>query len=418
MRAMASGLVRTAGSVRYGLVAQTCSSATNFGLVVVAGHVLGPSGVGMLFVGLPAYFILLGLLQALVTTPLVARSSAGDAEERAVRARFAVTLAFAGLVPAVILLAAIGILLPDELGRGMLLFAPWLLPAVVQDLGRSIIFRDLSGPSTVVSDATWLLVMAATVPLAINIGTDWSVVGCWGIGAVSASAVVLAQVRWRPTSLVSAIAWWKAEASQFGRWLLLSGSLYHAASYASVLALVSILSPREFGGLRAVQTAFAPLTLLGPALSLPGLPMVSRLVGPSPRQALLLAVRLGAIIMTLTALYVVVLYSFPELLTFLFGAGFTEFRSIVVPIGISQVLLAPVFGLTLFLKAQQRGRTLFRLTSLYTLLNVGLAVVFAAIFGLQGAAWAAAVAALLYVAAMVIVIRPRRLAAAVPAPSG
>lgn len=418
LRTVAAGVLGTAGSVRYGLVAQTFSSATNFGLVVIAGHVLGPSGVGTLFVGLPAYFILLGLLQALVTTPLVAASSGSRTDERAVRARSAVTLAFAGLVPVVATVATIGFLLPAELGRGMLLIAPWLLPAVIQDLGRSIIFRDRSGASTLASDAVWLLAMAAALPFVIAIETDWSVVACWGMGAVCACVVVLMQIRWRPIPLLNAIAWWKAEASHLGRWLLLSGSLYHAASYGSVLALVSILSPREFGGLRAVQTAFAPLSLLGPALSLPGLPMVSRLIGPAPKQALLVAGRLGSLIMILTVTYVVVLYSFPDLLRFLFGEGFTEFRSIVVPIGVSQVLLAPIFGLTLFLKAQQRGRTLFWLASLYTLLNVSIAVLFAAIFGLQGAAWATAIAALVYVATIIIVIRPRRLAAPVPDPIG
>ncbi len=65
----------------------------------------------------------------------------------------------------------------------------------------------------------------------------------------------------------------------------------------------------------------------------------------------------------MTGVYVVFLYSFPGVLMFFFGKDFVSFRSIIVPIGMAQLLMAPTFGLTLFLKAQERGRTLLWLVT-------------------------------------------------------
>jgi O-antigen/teichoic acid export membrane protein len=405
LRTIAGAIVSTAASVRHGLIAQTCSSAANFTFVVIAGQVLGPSGVGTLFVGFTAYLVLLGFHRSLVTEPLLVGSSGRLPVDRAARTDCALTVTLVATVPCAATLAGVGLALPGHLGKGMLLFAPWVIPALVQDFGRSVVFRDRSGASTLLSDATRLLTMAALVPVVFTVRSDWAVVGCWGLGAVWGAVVAVMLLRSKPAHLEDAMAWWKSEASRFGRWLAMGGALYTLATYSSVLALISILGAREFGGLCAVQATFAPLTLLGPALSLPGLPLVSRVMSESPRRALSISARLGALVMLLTSVYTVVLYSFPGLLTFLFGAEFSGFHSIIGPIGLGQILLAPTVGLILFVKAQRRGRALFWTISLYTICNVSLAVVLASFFGLNGAAWAGAVAALLYVALLIRVVR-------------
>src|SRR6185436_7766642 len=104
----------------FGLLAQSFSAATNFGLVVIAGQVLGPSGLGTLLIGFAAYVLLLGFMRALVTEPLVASSSGGEPSERALSANAALTLALASSGVVAGLLAAISLALPAEIGRGML----------------------------------------------------------------------------------------------------------------------------------------------------------------------------------------------------------------------------------------------------------------------------------------------------------
>jgi O-antigen/teichoic acid export membrane protein len=402
LQGTAAGVLRTTGSFSYGFVAQSCSAATNFALMIIAARALGPAGLGTIAVGFAAYLLLLGFARGLVTNPLIAGSASRSSAERAETARSALTVTLAAGLPAAGILAAIGAAAPAQYGRGVLVFAPWLVPTLVQDLGRSIVFRDRRGKITALSDATWLLTMAAVAPLAFTTDTEWAVVGCWGVGAVGGAAIALRQIRCLPAPLGAALRWWKSEAWPFGRWLLLGGTLYGVASYTTVLALAGILGTSDFGGLRAVQSAFAPLTLIGPAIALPGLPLIAR---ASPRRALAITWQLAGVAMLVTIVYLLVVYAFPGLLPFLFGRDFGRFRSIMVPIGIAQLFAAPGFCLALFLTARQRGRTLVWVATLNVCLAMAFSIVFAAFFGLKGAAWAGVVASALGLLVSVVAIR-------------
>jgi len=373
-------------------VAQGFSAATNFALAVIGGQILGPAGLGRLLIGFAAYVMLLGFLRALVTEPMIARTT--ETTTRAdLASRSALTIAFAASLAAAVLLALLGFMLPSQVGQGMLLFAPWLVPALVQDMARSIVFRDRTGPSAVLSDATWLVAMAAVVPAAIAVDSEWMVVVAWGCGAVAGAAVALRQAGWRPVPLKRAAAWWRRDARPLAGWLGTQALLYNVASYATVLLLAAVLGAAAYGGFRAVQSVFAPLSLLGPALALPGLPMVSRVIREGNRPAIRVAVQYAAMITAVTAAYVSILYFIPAALPFLFGDDFSRFESIIAPVGLWQILAAPSFGLLLFLKAAQQGRTLLWLGTVNALLYMALTVALGAAYGVSGAAWGAAASA-------------------------
>ncbi len=85
--------------------------------------------------GFSAYLVLLGFERGLLTDPLIASSAAGNAAERAKTARFCLTLAFLVAVAAGAGLAVIGAIIPAQFGRGMILFAPWLVPAMMEGHG-------------------------------------------------------------------------------------------------------------------------------------------------------------------------------------------------------------------------------------------------------------------------------------------
>jgi O-antigen/teichoic acid export membrane protein len=393
------------GSFGFGFASQTCSAATNFGLVVLAAHVIGPSGVGIVTVGFAAYLVVLGLVRGLVSNPLVARTAAANPIERVETARFAMSLTAVTTLVASSALAGAGAALPGEIGQGILAFAPWLIPGVLLDLGRSILFRDGRGRDALFADGTSLLTMAAMAPIALAIRSVWSVTACWGAGALMGTAVILVAVRWRPSSLIHSFHWWKSVAWPFGRWMLMAGILYNAASYASVLALSGILGSRQFGGLRAVQSVFAPLTLIGPAIALPGLPLISQAAVDSPRRAFGIACRLAVLATFVTGAYLGVVYALPDVLSFVFGDEFGEFQSIMVPIGIAQLLMAPASALMLLLIGQQRGRTLLWVGTLNACLLTGCSVLLASIFGLTGAAWGAVAGTALGLLVVVIAVR-------------
>lgn len=396
---------RGAGSFGFGFICQACSAAANFGLVVLAAHVVGPGGLGVVSVGFAAYLVALGLSRGLVGNPLTTRTAAGSRSERAETAQFALSLTAVATTTIACLVAATGALLPGQVGQSLLLIAPWLIPSLIHDLGRSILFRDGRGRDALLADGMWLLTMGAMAPIAFAAGSNWAVMASWGGGALAGAIVILVRLGWTPSPLGRSFVWWKSEMWPFGRWMVAAGTLYSVASYASVVALSGILGSRQFGGLRAVQSIYAPLTLIGPAIALPGLPLVSRVIVGSPRRALGIALQLAALTTVTTAAYLGIVYTVPNLLSFVFGDGFAEFRSIMVPIGVAQLLMAPVSALTLLLIAQQRGRTLLWVGTLNAFLLMACSIAFAYGFGLTGAAWGAVAGSALGLLVVTVAVR-------------
>ena len=377
----------------WGFVSQLASSATNFGLSWVAARLLGPDGLGVVFLGFSCYLIALEFQRALLTDPLVARSAALAGEERAAATRNGLAMALLMSLAGALLLGLAGLLLPGDIGRGALLFVPWLVPALVQDFWRMVLFRDGRGRAGAANDLIWLAVMAATVPLAFLAASTWAAVACWGAGALAGMVAGFVQAHARPSRLPPAVRWWRSDAWQLGRWLGAESIVYVLGAQALTLMLAVVLDTRSVGGIRAVQAAFAPLSVVGPALGLPGLPALARRVAVSADQARKLAAGLGGLAAACTLIYVAIAtLGGGRLLGLVFGDQFQAFASLVWPIGFRELLVAPALGFTLLLKAQGRGRALVgsrAATSAATLLfGVGLA----AAGGVLGAAWGIALA--------------------------
>ncbi len=76
------GQVAIRGVFAWAFVAQGFSSATNFGLAVVAGHALGPAHLGIITVGFAGYLLVAGLQRAIVLQPTIAYGASRSADER------------------------------------------------------------------------------------------------------------------------------------------------------------------------------------------------------------------------------------------------------------------------------------------------------------------------------------------------
>ena len=378
---------RRGWAVPWGFAGQTLSSATNLALAVIAGRALGPSGLGRVAVGFSAYMIVLALHRALLVEPLVAATSARSAADRRSSASRALTVSLSLGLASSVIVAAGGIAVDGPTGSGLLLVAPWLTPCLLQDLCRWILFRDERPAAGAMNDGTWLAVMAIAVPLAWTTDTDWAVMASWGLGALAAAILGLAQLSTPLTGPTAAWWWWRADAWPFGRWVAGATVLGNLLGNARTFIVAALLSTRALGGLRAAETLFAPLTLVIPALALPGLPAMARTseLGSMRR----LAWRYSALALTGVATYMTVMVvGGADLLTFVFGSSFAGFGDLAWPIGTAQVLLAAGVGASLMLRARQRGPAL--LVSRVT--GSGLALVLAAVLayplGLAGVAWA------------------------------
>jgi O-antigen/teichoic acid export membrane protein len=273
-------------------------------------------------------------------------------------------------------------------GDGITLFAPWIIATQLQDLWRTILFRDKRGAAATINDASWVVGMAAGIPVAVALDTRWSVVAAWGFGAVLGAVIGFFQTKVGPRPLRAAIDWWKAEAWPLGRWLGLENLVLTAGVQGSVFMLAAILGVTNVGGLRAVSAVFAPLTLLGPAMSLPGLPAIARSLERSPHAARVAGTRISLIAGTLVFSYLAVLSLFPAtLLSGVFGESFKTFRSLIFPVGIGQLILASQTGFYLMLKVQGRGKELLRARIMSSLCFFAFGAVLANAYGLTAAAW-------------------------------
>jgi FkbM family methyltransferase len=396
-------------SFAWAAASQGASSATNLALTLLAGRVLGPSGLGSIFVGFACYLLALGFQRALITDPLVTSSAALDGDRRRLETGSALTFCMLGALVASALVAATGAAVPGGVGRGLLLFAPFLIPALLQDFWRVVLFRDGRGAAGASNDALWLLVMGAFAPLAVLSGAGWAIVACWGAGAAAGAFAGVLQTSARPERPRAALAWWRAKAWPLGRWLGAEGILWAVASYGTIFMLAGLVGARGLGGLRAVQSLFAPLALLAPAVSLPGLPALSRELGSSAGAARRLAVRLALGVGGVAVAYASLLVLGGDTaLRVVFGVPFAGFADLVWPLGAAQILAVSPVGFVLLLKAQRRGPALVLARTVGLVASFGTVWALAAIAGLRGAAWGLAVGALVGAFALTwLAIRPR-----------
>jgi O-antigen/teichoic acid export membrane protein len=390
----------------WGFIDQAASSATSLLLVVVGGHLLGPSKLGEIVLGFAGYILLLGLGRVLVSQPLVVSSSALTPTSAA-----AATATSAGLTMTVLLtaagssvIAALGMLLGGSAGHGLLLFAPWMIWALLQDYWRSILFRDGRGRAAAVNDTVWLVVMVAGLAATWNMKSEWSVVGSWGFGAVVGTFLGFAQTGVRPLSLTRSWSSWHRDAWQFGRWLFAEAIAYYAGTQAAVFVIAGLLGTAAIGGLRAVQTVFGPITVLAPAVSLPMLPVLVRRLEHSMVRAKVFAVQISILLVGATLAYIAILSlaGSETILGIVFGHGFERYANLVLPVALLQVAEAVNHGFRLLLLAARRGRMMLFMQVLAGFLSLVFVAASASTRGLTAAAWSLALARLVVTACLVV----------------
>src|SRR5260221_14679753 len=81
---MAALRARARGELLWGVADQAASSATNFGLSVLAGRLLGSAGLGVVFLGFSMYLLALNAVRGLVMEPfVVAMAAMNEADQQA-----------------------------------------------------------------------------------------------------------------------------------------------------------------------------------------------------------------------------------------------------------------------------------------------------------------------------------------------
>ena len=392
MDAAANRNPKAGRKVGWGFADQVFSSATNLGLTIIAGQWLGPGGLGVVSLGFAAYVLSVIFQRALITEPHTVVTANMPLEERRRLSRRAVTLSLTTGVAIGAVLVVIGLLFGGPVGRGFLIFGPWMPFVLLQDVWRYILFRDNQNARAVTNDATWVIGMAIAMPIAYAIHTDWAVVGSWGFGAAVAMALGFFQTKIRPAGLTGTLGWWRRENWPIGKWFAADRLASNLGTQGTVFILAPLLGTVALGGLKATNSVFAPLSVLGPSITLPSLPMMTRAFKESSRLARSTAVKLSLIVTTLTGLYTVFLaVGGGAVLTFAFKSKFRQFTSLIVPTAAGQLMAAASIGFIVLLKASKRGRPLVIAHIISTVGTLIVTPILAVHYGVVGAAWGLAI---------------------------
>jgi O-antigen/teichoic acid export membrane protein len=385
---MAALRARARGELLWGVADQAASSATNFGLSVLAGRLLGSAGLGVVFLGFSMYLLALNAVRGLVMEPFVVATSAmNEMEQQAATRACTILVVVVGAATSVLMVLA-GLAIGDPLGRSLLIFAPWTGIAMVQDHWRSVLFRDQRARDAAVNDIVWALGMLAMLPVALTYESDWVIAATWGAGAAAGALLGIWQIKLKPSGPLHAIEWWKRELRYLGTWLAIQNLVFTAGAQLTVVLLAAQLGARDLGGIRAVDVVFAPMTLVGEAFSFPGVPMVARALARSAAEARRWAWRLSAAAGLVVGAYLAVATPFSRLiLTHLFGPEFAVFTAIVVPVALAQLARASSTGFAILLKADRRVHAITVSRGLTTGLALVLGPALAARYGLVPAVW-------------------------------
>lgn len=275
-------------AVAWGVVDQALSSATNFGGAVLAARALSADAFGAVAVAFAAYVLLLGVSRAATSEPLLIRSSASDEPERRVAVGRALGAAAVLAAAAGLLVAAVGLSVGSSTGGALVVLGVVLPALLLQDVCRHALVMDGRAPAAAANDGLWLVVVVVAFASApADLGAA-SAVACWGIGAVAAAVLGLAQVGVRPDLRV--LPWWRTHSDLAPRYvaelLLVTGT-----TYVLTFGVAALAGLHEAGALRGAQVLLGPVQVLALGVGLQGLPWLSRRLpvdGPG-------AVRVGAV---------------------------------------------------------------------------------------------------------------------------
>ena len=412
---MAALKARARGELLWGVGDQAASSATNFGLSVLAGRLLGSAGLGVVFLGFSMYLLALSAVRGLIMEPFVVATSAMNQKEQEAATRACTILvAIVGAATSV-LMVIVGLAIGDPLGRSLLIFAPWTGVAMVQDHWRSVMFRDQRGRDAAVNDIVWALGMLAMLPVALTFQSDWVIAATWGAGAAAGALLGIWQVKLKPSRPLNAIQWWKRELRYLGSWLAIQNVVFSAGAQLTVVLLAAQLGARDLGGIRAVDVVFAPMTLVGEAFSFPGVPILARALARSAAEARRWAWRLSAGAGLAVGVYLAVATPFSRLILSHLVGHFDapqcqkvcpvdciplnpdvmetqaqlqqKYLRLVTPIALAQLVRASSTGFSILLKADRRVHAITVSRALTTGLALVLGPTLAARYGLVPAVW-------------------------------
>ncbi|MEJ2866397.1 hypothetical protein WCD74_01385 [Actinomycetospora sp. OC33-EN08] len=369
-----------------GMASQLLNAGTNVVTAFAASVVLAPESFGLFVLGFAVVTIALATGRGLIGQTMLTQLPATPEGDRPALVRSAV--GFAVLVGG---LGTVALLVVSQWIGSVVWFVPWLVLALVQDVGRYAFLALGRAVAALVLDVVWAAAQAVLV-------VGWWLIGgalgigvfatAWGVGAL-AGAVAFAALA-RHSAVPAGPGPWLRSTRDVAGWFTAMSVLGQLEVYLVILLAGALAGARDAGGLRAVQLLVfqPPMVLLGAVLAL-ATPPVARLGAGS--SGLPSVWRLTALAVTPVAAVVLVVATLAgPVMGFLFPQ-YTDYSDLVLPVALQSALAAFAVPTLALLAGTRRAGLAFGLqTGRSILLLVGV-VVGAIVAGTHGLAWSLAI---------------------------
>jgi lipopolysaccharide exporter len=170
----------------------------------------------------------------------------------------------------------------------------------------------------------------------------------------------------------------------------------------------ALLGAEAVGGFRALYTLVMPIgaaITAGVALLVPAMAATMATRGPQGLATLIRPLAVQAGLVAAIAAAMIIAWS-ADVVRLVFGAGYTRFQGLVLPMAVSMVLQAVGLPLGSGLRALRDGRRIFVGQLITTAVSLPAVALLSLTFGLQGAAWSVPLQAAIMTATAAIQYRP------------
>lgn len=371
-----------------GLAGQVLNAGTNVATSYVASLLLVPDDFGRFVIAFGCVTVVLGAGRGLLGATMLVHLPGCDADERNELVGSAVGFAALTGVAASMVLVAGGFWAPV-----LWWFAPWVVVALLQDVGRYVCLATDRRGQALVLDAVWAVVQVTAVVIAalvhgsITIGL---IATAWGVGAFGGMVTFVVLARVRPTG---PSRWTRATRDVAG-WFTATAVAGQLELYLVLLLAGLLLSAADVGGLRAVQlvTLQPALVLIGSMLTVlqPAVVRASATRGALrrvwPRITLAVSPVIGWLALVVVLRDPLVAIFFPQYVADAF---------LIVPVALQGCAVALGVAPLAVLNGLRYGASAFTAQAC-RLVGAGVAVVVGSLVaGLGGVAWALVLVALL-----------------------
>lgn len=326
-------------------VDQALSSATNFGVAVIAARSLSPENFGAFGVATLIYVVAMGTSRGLSTEALMIRFSAADGEQHRPAARAATGSAVMVGGAAGLLVATTALAVPSPLREALWALSLFLPVLLLQDAWRFVFFSSAKPAAAAANDAIWAVTQAGFIALVFHMGwrTPATLIAAWAAAAGVAACCGLLQAAVLPAPL-HAISWWRTH-----RDLAVPSATEYLGTtglmQATVFTLTGVLGLAGVAALRGAQTLLGPVNMLLLAAEPFATAEGARTVRQQPSKLRPLLTAQSAALTSIAVIGPIALWNLPdEYGSALLGDTWSAARQVLLPYALLLVARAAASG--------------------------------------------------------------------------